>query len=126
MIERMADMPESVLAFSGSGQITSHDYETVVIPAVEALLARQAKARVLFHLQADFSGFDAGAMWDDARMGLSHPTAWERVALVTDEGWLKSAVRMLGFVLPGHVRVFETAELAQARDWIVEDLPAAP
>ena len=59
-------------------------------------------------------------MWADAKVGLEHPSAWERIALVTDIDWLRSATHIFGFVMPGEVRVFTNAELPEAKKWVAE------
>jgi hypothetical protein len=120
MIERIPGLPENVLAFAAKGKVTAEDYESVIIPAVESLLAHQRKARFLYHIGKDCSGFEAGAMWDDAKVGLRHLASWERVAVVTDTGWIRAAVKAFGILMPGHVRVFDEAELDAAKRWISE------
>lgn len=120
MLERIQGLPDNVLGFEAKGEITGADYETVLIPAVEEMLARQKSIRFLYHIGGEFSGFDAKAMWDDAKVGLQHLTAWERVAVVTDVGWLRTAMKAFGFVMPGHVRVFGNSELTEARQWLSE------
>jgi hypothetical protein len=119
MIERLTGLPDNVIGFSAHGQITAADYEEHVVPAVEEALMSHEKVRLLYHLGEDFDGFDAGAFWEDARVGLSHLAAWERIALVTDVGWLRGATKAMGFMMPGHVRVFTNAELETARNWVV-------
>ncbi len=125
MIERMQDLPENVLGFTASGKVTARDYQDVVIPAVEALFAQQRRVRFLYHVGADFSGFEPGAMWDDALLGFKHLAGWERVAFVTDVEWLRAAVAVFGLAMPGHVREFRNAELARAKEWITEGMAAA-
>ena len=120
MLERMQDLPDGVLGFEAKGEVTGADYESVLIPAVEEMLAQQESVRFLYYLGNDFTGFDAKAMWDDATVGLQHFTAWERVAVVTDIGWIRTAVKAFGFVMPGHVKVFGNSELAEARQWLSE------
>lgn len=120
MIERIADLPENVLGFTAKGTVTAADYETVLIPAVEAMLARRPNVRLLYHLGAAFSGFEAGALWDDAKVGLRHLGAWERTAVVTDVEWIRVATKALGFAMPGEVRVFPDAELPAAKAWLSE------
>jgi len=73
-----------VLGFTARGTVTAHDYEAVIIPAVEALFSRRSKVRFLHHLGEDFTGFEAAAMWDDTKLALKHLAGWERVALVSD------------------------------------------
>ena len=63
-------------------------------------------------------GFDVGALWEDTKVGLGHLAAWERIALVTDVDWLRTAAKAMGFMMPGQVRVFPNAELDAARDWL--------
>lgn len=120
MIERMADLPDSVLGFAAKGKVTAADYEAVLIPAVEARFAQQDKVRLLYHLGADFDGFEPGAMWDDAKLGFRHLTGWERVAVVSDIEWIRIALRVFGVVIPGKLRVFHNTELDEAKRWIAE------
>jgi hypothetical protein len=120
MIEQISDLPRNVLGFTAKGTVTADDYESVMIPAVEKLIAREGKARFLYHLGEDFSGFEAAAMWDDAKLGMSHLTEWERMALVSDVEWIRGAVKIFSFAIPGQLRVFHNDELAEAKQWVAE------
>jgi hypothetical protein len=126
MLERMEGLPENVLGFEARGEVTGADYESVLIPAVDELLARRKSIRFLYHLGNEFAGFDAKAMWDDARVGLRHLAAWERVAVVTDVAWIRTAMKMFAFVMPGQVRIFSNGEMAEARRWLGEPGGADP
>jgi hypothetical protein len=120
MIEQISDLPRNVLGFTAKGTVTADDYESVMIPAVEELIAREGKARFLYHLGEGFSGFEAAAIWDDAKLGMSHLTVWERMALVSDVEWIRGAVKIFAFAIPGHVRVFRNDQLAEAKQWVSE------
>jgi len=120
MLELLQGLPDNVLGFEAKGEVTGADYESVLIPAIDEMLTRHKSVRFLYHLGNAFTGFDAKAMWDDAKVGLQHLTAWERVALVTDVGWVSVAVKAFGFVIPGHVRVFSNSKLAEAKQWLSE------
>lgn len=120
MVERIPDFPPNVLAFRAKGKVTAGDYESVIIPAVEAQFARHEKVRFLYHLGPEFEGFEAGAMWDDTKLGLSHLRGWEKLALVSDVEWIRAALRIFALAIPGHVRVFHDRELDEARRWITE------
>jgi hypothetical protein len=119
MIEQITDLPAGVLGFRAHGQITAADYENVLVPDVEAAFALNPKLRMLYHAGEDFIGFDPGAMWDDAKLGFRHFSGWERVALVTDVGWLRAGARAMGFAMPGEFRLFSNAQLAEARAWLL-------
>ena len=120
MIKPISDLPENVLGFEASETVTGHDYETILVPTVEAKLKVFPKVRLLYFLGPDFSSYELEAMWDDAKIGLKHLTAWERIAVVTDTEWIRSATRLFGFAIPGHVRVFANNELSAAKEWVSE------
>ncbi|MBM3299069.1 MAG: STAS/SEC14 domain-containing protein [Deltaproteobacteria bacterium] len=120
MVEQIPNLPDNVLGFRAKGTVTTSDYESVIIPAVEALFSRQGKVRFLYHLGEDFSGFEAAAVWDDTKLGLKHLAGWERLALVSDVEWIRAAVKIFGLAIPGHVRVFHNRELAEAIRWVSE------
>lgn len=120
MIEQIQNLPDNTLGFVAKGTVTATDYESVIIPAVEALFSRRSKVRLLYHLGPDFSGFEAAAMWDDAKIGLKHIGGWERIAVVSDIEWIRTGIKVFGLAIPGHVRVFHNSELADAKQWIAE------
>ena len=120
MIEKIPDLPANVLGFTARGKVTANDYESVIIPAVDAMFARQAKVRFLYHLGEEFAGIEAGAAWDDAKLGLKHLSGWERVAIVSDVDWIRWAIKTFGLAMPGRVHVFHNRQLAEAKRWISE------
>jgi len=36
VVEKIPDLPDNILGFSATGTVTAHDYESIIIPAVEA------------------------------------------------------------------------------------------
>jgi SpoIIAA-like len=120
MIELLSGLPDGVLGIEAKGQVTGEDYERVLIPAVERELESRDKIRLLYVLGPGFDGYSAAAMWDDAKIGMSHPFSWERIAVVTDHDAYRRLVKGFGFLVPGEVRVFAVAELDAARAWIGE------
>lgn len=120
MVKQIPDLPDNVLGFRAKGTVTANDYESVIIPAVEALFSRQSKVRFLYHLGEDFSGFEAAAVWDDAKLGLKHLAGWEKMAVVSDVEWIRAGIKVFGLAIPGHVRVFHNRELAEATRWVTK------
>ena len=43
---------------------------------------------------------------------------WERIAVVTDVGWIANTMDLFRFLMPAQVRVFPASEKAEARAWI--------
>jgi len=119
MMRLIPDLPDYVVGVSASGEVDAKDYETVLMPALESALKKHKQIRILYQLSPEFTGFTSRAMWDDAKLGLAHWKAWERIAVVTDVHWVSSATQMFAFAMPGLVKVFPNNELAEAEKWIV-------
>lgn len=118
MIELIEGLPPGTVGFRVHGQVSADDYERVLVPDVEAAFALNRKLRLLYVTAEDFTGFDPGAMWNDAKLGARHLSGWARVALVTDVPWLRATASALGFMVPGEFRLFTLAELAEAKLWV--------
>lgn len=118
MMEIVGGMPENVLAVSASGKITKEDYEEVLIPLLEDKLEKHGKIRMLYQLAPGFSGFTPGAMVDDARVGIRHLTAFEKVAVVSDAEWMLAAARVFGFLIPCPVKTYRNEEFEAAKEWV--------
>jgi len=119
MIEAISGFPDHVLGFEANGTVTKEDYQTAIVPAVEAAFERHPKVRFLYHLGDDFSGFEMGAAWEDSKIGLKHLRGWERIAVVSDTPWVRAGVKIFSFLIPGEIRVFHNAEIDEAKTWIV-------
>lgn len=118
MLEPMTGLPGNVAGFSATGKVTGEDYERVLIPIVEEKLEEHSKIRLIYHLGEGVSGFDAAAMWDDAKVGIKHLSSWERIAVVTDIDWIRNAVMLFGFAMPAPVKTFPNRDLDEAIDWV--------
>jgi len=120
MIEILADTPENVLAIRASGKVTAEDYDHTLVPALEQRLQVRDKIRMFYELGPETTGFSAGAMWEDAKVGIRHLTAFEKIAVVSDIKWVSAAVRSFAWLMPCPVRIFPVAERAAARAWVAE------
>lgn len=118
MIEQLQDFPDGVLGFVCHGTISAADYQTVLVPAVAAAARAHRDLRLYYQVGSDVGGFEAGAMWEDFKVGMGHLFRWHRVAVVTDVAWIRQAVGALRVLMPGAVRVFPLAEAAEARAWV--------
>ncbi len=118
MMENLPGFPDTVVAVSAKGRVSRADYETILIPAVEQALERHPKIRFWYELGPEFTGLDAGAAWEDFKVGMRHLTRWERMAVVTDVEWIRHAVDIFRFLMPGDMRSFPVSERASAREWI--------
>lgn len=115
----MEGLPHDVIGLDARGLITSANYRDQFAPLVEARLREHDKLKLLMVFGPYFDSYSAGAVWDDARFGLSHFTTFSRIALVTDIEWLRHSAKAFGMLMPSEVMVFDFDELDDAKAWIV-------
>ncbi len=125
MIRLLSDMPSGVLGFEAVDEVEEEDYRDVLVPAIERAIDKYGKVRMVYMLGPEFEEYDDDAMKADLKLGLSHPASFERIAIVTNVGWAKPAIRALSLVMPGHARVFRVAQLAEAKAWAAEGFTPA-
>jgi hypothetical protein len=125
VIELIEGLPAPIVGLRVSGAVSRQDYERVLVPAVEAMRESHERIRLLYVLGDDFDGYSAGAIWEDAKLGAHSPLAWERIAVVTDVGWIRHLVAGFGWMMPGEIKVVGTDREDEARAWVAEGLPAA-
>ena len=118
MLRRIEDLPHDVIGLEASGKITGADYDEVLAPAVNELRRDHHKIRLLYVLGPGFEGYTAGGMSHDAMLGLKHPRSWEKIAVVTDDEWVRKSVDWLGWMVPGDVKLFHFGDEPRAREWI--------
>src|SRR3546814_3051958 len=89
VIAQIEGLPLGTLGFRAHGQVTAQDYENIIVPEVETVFELNRKLRLLYVTADDFTGFDPGAMWDDAKLAMRSFSGRDRVSLVTDVTWLR-------------------------------------
>src|SRR5215467_12497624 len=114
MLELIGGLPGNVVGIAVSGRLTRQDCEDLLVPAMQKSLNRHEKIRLYYELNSRFPG----AAWDELDLGLEHATRCERVAIVTDIGWVRLTVKALRFLIPGEIRVFATIQAQEGRAWI--------
>ena len=120
MIELITGLPDNVVAIDAKGKVTADDYETVLIPALENALKLHSKVRMLYQMGREFTSITPGAMFDDAKMGMKHLTAFEKIAFVTDVEWMVNAVKVFSVMIPCPVHIYGNDRLAEAKDWLLK------
>jgi len=120
-IKILEGFPDRVLAIQASGVLNHDDYEQTLNPVIEQKINAHDKISLLYWCGEDFEGFSAGAMWDDARLGVMHLGDFAKVAFVTDVGWLRQSVKLFAPMLRAPVKVFYNADINEAKQWITED-----
>jgi hypothetical protein len=114
MLELIEELPDNVVGIVARGRVTNEECDSVLRPALERSLKRHRKVRLYYEIASRFPG----AGWDDLSLAIEKLPQWERIAVVTDTGWVRHTVNALRFLLASDIRVFTTMEAAEGRDWI--------
>jgi hypothetical protein len=108
-----------------SGRVGTKDVERG-IAAVEEALTRQE--RIALYAEVGMSGMTPGAFARDLGYGLRHLgklRRFARMAVVTDQEWVRQIVRAEGYILPQiEIRTFAEGERDEALVWVAQPIPA--
>jgi len=124
MLRRMPDMPAGTIGFEAIGEVEDDDWEHVVEPVLRAEIADGRKLRLLSLLGRRAQEVEGDAVRADAGFRARHASSYERVAVVSDEDWMRPALSTLSFLLPGKAKGFPVHEIAAAKTWLTEDIDA--
>jgi hypothetical protein len=72
-------------------------------------------------LGAQARGVEGDAIQADTGFRARHASSFERVAVVSDEDWMRPALRALSFLMPGLAKGFRVSELEDAKTWLAAD-----
>jgi hypothetical protein len=116
MIEIVENLPAGTIGLRLSGKVDAGQYRRTIEPAIAA--ANGDRINALIVVADEGVDLTAGAMWEDAKVGLSHPRRWHRVALVAPEAWWSRLVPVMSALMPGEFRSFEPAQQDEAKAWL--------
>jgi hypothetical protein len=123
VIEKLDGMPPETFGFRATGSVTADEYREVLLPGMRDA-AKAGDVRMVFAIGPGFDKFEAGALAQDMRAGISlgigHPRAWTRTAVVTDVDWIAKAMHMFGWMTPGEVKLYDLDGLEDAKAWVAE------
>lgn len=118
MVEIMEPTGGDLVAVRCTGKLTDQDYKEVFIPALEAALAGDQNIRALMLLDDGFEGWDAHAMWDDAKFGLAHRNDFSKIAVVGAARWMQWALQVGGHLMAGEIKTFDAGQDQAALAWL--------
>ena len=121
MIEPLEGLPEGTIGFRATGRVSRDEYRDVLLPPMRAA-AEAGEVRMVFAIGPGFEGFEPGALVEDTKagvtLGIGHPHAWKRTAIVTDVEWITKAIHMFGWITPGELMIRDLDGLEEAKAWV--------
>lgn len=120
MLNMIEDLPDHVIGIRITDKLRAEDYSEQLVPLVNERLEKHRKLDLLCCIEGEWKGMEAGAAWQDLRLGLGKLGHWGRMALISDIGWLENAVKFFRVLSPGELRHFDSDDYEAARQWVCE------
>lgn len=121
MLRQLREMPPGTFGFEAIGEVEDDDWEKVVEPVLRREIAGGQKVRLLYVLGARAREVEGDAVKADLEFRARHASSFERVAVVSDEDWVKPALQALSFLMPGKAKGFRVVELDAAKAWLASE-----
>lgn len=117
MITQIKDIPNTMVGFRASGEVSRDDFDQVVLPAVAELVQRTDELNYMLVLDTPLKNFTLGAWIKDALLGLNNLSKWNRVAIISDSESLNTFTNIFGNVMPGEFKGFSPEQTDEAIEW---------
>lgn len=89
MLRRITDMPAGTIGFEAVGEVEDDDWEETVEPVLRQEIAAGRNVRLLYLIGTAAREVEGDAMSADTGFRVRHATSYERVAVVSDEDWIR-------------------------------------
>lgn len=122
MLQKIDLGSESAMGFRWEGKFNEKGVKQSILQFLPELQSR-AKMNVYLEIQ-EISDLEARALWDELKFDLKNfkqlTEKIDKIAVVTDESWLRNISEGSSFVLPGiKVKAFTMAEKQAGRTWVI-------
>jgi len=124
MVELLTDFPPHVAAYRAAGKVNRDEYEAVVMARVDEVAGKFGAINFLVLLETDFENYSAAAFLDYLKVSFEHFSKWNRMAIVTDERWVRKAYDLLSPLVHGVINGYELKQYEEAKQWVSEPLEA--
>lgn len=121
MINQIHNLPDNMVGFRSSGEVTKDDFE-IVKTKVEKLVDKTGKLNYLLYLENSPADFTFGAWMQDALLGIKNLTKWNRAAIISDSETVDKFTSVFSKLMPGEFKVFHKNDLERAIDWTSEKI----
>ncbi|SRR6056297_371294 len=112
------DDENGLLHLTLSGKLSTEDYDRFEPAFARIAEQHDGPMPMLVEITPAFDGWDVGALWRDAKMGVEYRNAFSRIAMVGSQDWLDWATKMADGLFPqAEMRFFDPEDRDKARAW---------
>ncbi|WP_207420108.1 STAS/SEC14 domain-containing protein [Desertivirga brevis] len=118
MVELLMDFPDHVAAYRAVGSVSKEEYESIVMSRVNEVAEKYGKLNFIVLLETDMDNYSIGAFLEYLKISFQHFSKWKRMAIVSDEKWLRTAYETLSLLVPGVIKSYPLSEFDKAKEWV--------
>lgn len=105
------------LTLKAVGKLTHEDYEKMM-PLIDSALesVKEPKIKALVDL-SEFEGWELRAAWDDMKIGLTHNSEFEKIAICgNSKKWIEYGIKVADWFTSGEIEQFDN--ISDATKWL--------
>lgn len=127
MIRIIKNPSHRVLAAELTDQLTMEDYEEVLVPEIDRRHAEHPEEplRLVLMIDKSLDELTPQSALADIQFGFAHCQDFERIAIVSDNPWLRVGCHLMAPLIKAEMKLFHTGEQPAALDWAGVDEPRA-
>ena len=118
MMQMLSGFPRDVVAFVWHDDMSADEFRHALTDPARKGSSGKHEIRLFAKLAEDHSGEDTTSL-DDAMLGAGNWRDFGRIAIVTDETWVRHMVQFFAPFVHGPVRVFSSLQSEDARRWLM-------
>lgn len=118
MIEILPSMPNNMVGFKATGEVTQDNFLNIVDPVVRELVSRTGELNYLMIIETPLKNWTMGAWLQDALLGVMEISKWNRVAIVSGSDFLNSFTDVFSIFVPGTFKGFAAEQFSEAVHWV--------
>ncbi|MDO6452608.1 STAS/SEC14 domain-containing protein [Neptunomonas phycophila] len=117
MLSVLPDTAGDFICVQASETLSTQDYQDILVPLIEDKVQKFGPLRMVIYFDQTFTGFEVGAIWEDAKLGINHAQDFIRIAIVGGPQWMDWAATFGNALTKGEVQHFSESQFLHALHW---------
>ncbi len=113
----------NIVELAIDGSVTAEEFDSI-LARLKSAIERHGKIRVLEVVHSlDTPPIPWSKFWEDIKFGFEHLSDISHAAVVADQAWITTIVKLFNPLCKAELKCFKIAEIDDARAWLREQQP---
>ncbi len=118
MLRLITELPPHVAGIHAHHEVTEQEYIETLTSLLDDQLKRTKRINFILVLETDIKNFTSGMWCGNVALGLKHFFKWNKVAIVSDQRFLRGYSDLFKYIIPGKFKNFRLSAIDQAFIWV--------